>query len=276
MHKATFRPDPAFWWSAAGSWSGCAVWGSRWINTTTPVVWLQVVCFTVIHRLTSHCNCQKWADSNVFRSSWLFIFVHWQQHRPLLPKAGRASFKWVQVNRFLSLQSIVSASDCCSYKSHNLCATTERWLCYFVESAGQTMRLCGSKDKSWVWLICVHSSYLITYLFIYLFLYVLNFWNLLRLNACCSNRISRGGWNKMFTCLIWSHTLRSAKRLVQTTKAPNEHDLTNSRAYRPQNITQVSFYLLSVSVWSLVSPVICVRLCQGLAEGIQAYIKLNK
>lgn len=31
----------------------------------------------------------------------------------------------------------------------------------------------------------------------------------------------------------------------QTTKAPNEHDLTNSRGYRLQNITEVSFYLLS-------------------------------
>lgn len=34
----------------------------------------------------------------------------------------------------------------------------------------------------------------------------------------------------------------------QTTKAPNEHDLTNSRACRLQDVSEVPFYLLSVSV----------------------------
>lgn len=172
VHEAAFRPDPAFWWSS------CAVWGSGWINTTTPVVWLQVVCFTVTQSPDVSLQLPKVSRLQRF-----------PQQLTIAAKNGRASF--------------------------NLSATAESRLCYGVESAAQMTRLCGSKDRSWVWLICVHSCYFITYLFIsviYLF---------------------------------------------------------NSRAYRLQNISELSFYWLSVSVWSVVSPVVCVRLCQGEDSGLQ-------
>lgn len=104
-------------------------------------------------------------------ADYLFSFTgsstdrHCQKQSGLVQMSSN-EFKW---NVFIAPADCVQKQpqSAAVTSQHNLSAATERWLCYAVESAGQMMRLRGSKDRSWVWLICVHSSYIITYLFIY-------------------------------------------------------------------------------------------------------------